>query len=99
MSGGFQSGAEGEAKDFADVSAFLHPRSVAVIGASDQPGNVGGAAVRFFRKFGSPCAVYPVNRRRESVAGLPGYPSVAELPSQPDLAILAVPASAVADAV
>ncbi len=84
------------AEDFADVSAFLRPRSVAVIGASDQPGNVGGAAVRFFRKFGSPCAVYPINRRRESVADLPGYPSVAELPSQPDLAILAVPASAVA---
>ena len=85
--------------DFADVSAFLHPGSVALIGASDQPGNLGGAAVRFFRKFGSPCAVYPVNRRRESVAGLPGYLSVAELPLRPELAILAVPASAVADAV
>ena len=87
------------ADDFADVSAFLHPRSVAVIGASDQPGNVGGAAVRFFRKFGSPCAVYPINRRRESVADLPGYLSVSELPVQPDLAILAVPASAVSSAV
>ncbi len=52
-------------EDFADVSAFLRPRSVAVIGASDQPGNVGGAAVRFFRKFKSPCVVYPVNRRGE----------------------------------
>ena len=83
------------ADDFADVSAFLHPRSVAVIGASDQPGNVGGAAVKFFRKFGSPCVIYPINQRRESVADLPGYLSVAELPSQPDLAILAVPASAV----
>jgi acyl-CoA synthetase (NDP forming) len=87
------------AEDFADVSAFLHPRSVAVIGASDQPGNVGGVAVRYFRKFGSPCTVYPVNRRRESVAGLPGYLSAAELPSQPDLAILAVPANAVPGAV
>ncbi len=87
------------ANDFADVSAFLHPRSVAVIGASDQPGNVGGAAVRFFRKFGSPCAVYPINRRRESVAGLPGYLSLSELPSLPDLAIFAVPASAVSGAV
>ena len=81
---------------FADVSRLLAPRSVAVIGASDQPGNIGGAAVRFFRKFASPCAVYPVNRGRDSVAGLPCFPSVADLPSPADLAILAVPAAAVA---
>jgi acyl-CoA synthetase (NDP forming) len=81
---------------FADVSRLLAPRSVAVIGASDQPGNIGGAAVRFFSKFASPCAVYPVNRGRDSVAGLPCFPSVAELPAPADLAILAVPAAAVA---
>ncbi len=52
MNAGFRP--EGEAEDFADVSRFLAPRSVAVVGASDQPGNVGGAAVRFFREFGSP---------------------------------------------
>ena len=87
------------AKEFADVSAVLRPRSVAVIGASDQPGNVGGAAVRFFRKFTSPCLVYPVNLRQEMVAGLPAFASVAALPSTPDLAILAVPAAAVPDAI
>ena len=72
---------------------------MAVIGASGRPGNIGGAAVRFFRKFKSPCIVYPVNRRGESVAGLSAYASVAELPSTPDLAILAIPAAAVAGAV
>jgi acetate---CoA ligase (ADP-forming) len=81
---------------FADVSRLLAPRSVAVIGASDSPGNVGGATVRFFGKFASPCAVYPVNRGRDSVAGLRCYPSVADLPHPADLAILAVPAAAVA---
>jgi acetate---CoA ligase (ADP-forming) len=99
MSAGFQSEGEGETEDFADVSRFLAPRSIAVVGASDQPGNVGGAAVRFFRKFGSPCAVYPVNRGRATVAGLPCYPSVAELPAAPDLAILAVPAPSVSAAI
>jgi len=84
---------------FADVSAFLRPRSVAVIGASDRPGNVGGAAVRFFRKFHSPCVVYPVNSRGEPVAGLAAYPSVSALPEAADLAILAVPAAAVPEAV
>ena len=80
---------------FADVSRLLAPRAVAVIGASDQPGNVGGAAVRFFRKFASPCTVWPVNLGRDTVAGLTCYPSVADLPDQADLAILAVPAAVV----
>jgi acyl-CoA synthetase (NDP forming) len=87
------------AGEFADVSGLLAPRSVAIIGASDQPGNVGGAAVRFFRKFASPCVVWPVNRGRDSVAGLPCYKSVADLPARADLAILAVPAAAVAQVV
>src|SRR5262245_63316384 len=56
---------------FADVSRLLEPRSIAVIGASDQPGNLGGAAVRYLQKFGYRGAVWPVNPGRESVAGLP----------------------------
>jgi acetate---CoA ligase (ADP-forming) len=86
-------------KAFADVSRLLAPRTIAVIGASDQPGNVGGAAVRFFRKFASPCTVWPVNPGRDSVAGLPCYRRVADLPSAADLAILAVPAAAVVQVV
>lgn len=80
---------------FADVSRLLAPRSVAVIGASDQPGNVGGAAVRFFRKFAAPCAVWPVNPGRDTVAGMTCYHSLSELPVPADMAILAVPAPAV----
>ena len=72
---------------------------MAVIGASDRPGNIGGAAVRFFRKFNSPCVVYPVNSRGEPVAGLPAYPSMAALPQAADLAILAVPAAAVPETI
>jgi len=84
---------------FTDVSRLLAPRSVAVIGASDQPGNVGGAAVRFFVKFAAPCAVWPVNPGRDCVAGLACYRGVRDLPSPADLAILAVPAPAVAQVV
>ena len=78
-----------------DLSRLLAPASIAVVGASDEPGNFGGASVRFMRKFGSPCAVWPVNPRRDTVAGLPCYPSLAALPGPPDLAVLAVPARAV----
>jgi acetyltransferase len=78
---------------------LLEPRSIAVIGASDQPGNLGGTAVRHLRKFGYPGAVWPVNPRRVTVAGLPCFPTVASLPGRPDLAILAIAADAVADLV
>jgi acetate---CoA ligase (ADP-forming) len=99
MSSGFQPEEVGGAGDFVDVSRFLAPRSIAVVGASDQPGNVGGAAVRFFRKFGSPCTVYPVNRGGGTVAGAPCYSSVAELPATPDFAILAIPPPSVSAAI
>ncbi len=82
---------------FADVSGLLEPKSIAVIGASDQPGNLGGTAVRYLRKFGYPGAVWPVNPRRETVAGLPCFPRPASLPGPADLAILAVGADAIVD--
>ena len=87
------------AERFADVSALLAPRTVAVIGASDASGNVGGAAVRFFRKFSSPCTVWPVNPGRDQVAELPCYPNLAAMPGRADLAILAVPAASVTQVV
>ncbi|WP_162606546.1 acetate--CoA ligase family protein [Jiangella asiatica] len=85
--------------DFADLTGLLRPRSVAVVGASDRPGNVGGAAVRRLRRFGFPGAIVPVNPRRADVDGIPCVPSVAASPEPPDLAILAVPAGATPDLV
>ncbi|WP_049564084.1 acetate--CoA ligase family protein [Streptomyces sp. SBT349] len=85
--------------DFAELTSLLQPRSVAVIGASDQPGNVGGAAVRRLRRFGFPGDIWPVNPRRSSVDGLPCHPGVADLPGAADLAILAVPAAVTPDLV
>lgn len=80
----------------ADLSPLLAPRSIAVIGASDRDGNVGGRAVRLLRKFGYPGPIWPVNPQRATVADLPCYPSPRDLPQPADLAILAVPAPAIA---
>jgi acyl-CoA synthetase (NDP forming) len=84
---------------FPDLSRLLAPRSIAVIGASDQPGNLGGTAVRFLRKFGYPGAIWPVNPRRETVAGLPCFPKPATTPGPADLAIIAIGADAIVDMV
>jgi len=78
-----------------DLVHLLEPESVAVIGASDQPGSLGGRAVGLLRKFHFPGPIWPVNPKRATVAELPCYPSVRELPGRPDLAIIAVGAASV----
>ncbi len=75
---------------FEDVRPLLSPRSVAIIGASDTPGNLGGTAVGFLKRFGFPGGIYPVNPGRETVAGLPCYKTLGDLPESADLAIIAV---------
>lgn len=84
---------------FADVRPILEPRSIAVIGASDQPGNLGGETLKRLGKFGYPGRVWPVSRSAASVAGLPSFRGIAELPEVPELVILAIPASGLAQAI
>jgi acyl-CoA synthetase (NDP forming) len=80
---------------FGELTPLLAPRSVAVIGASDRAGNLGGLAVRFLRKFGYRGPIWPVNAGRSTVADMPCFASLAELPALPDMAIIAVPADGV----
>ena len=84
---------------FADVQRILEPRSIAVVGASEQPGNLGGATVRRLLKFAFPGRVVPVNRTGARVAGLESCPDIASLPQPCDLAILAIPATGLARAI
>lgn len=81
---------------FGALTPLLAPRSITVVGASDRDGNLGGTAIRFLRKFGFPGQVWPVNASRSAVADLPCFASLEDLPGTPDLAIVAVPAEAVA---
>lgn len=79
---------------------FLHePRSVAVIGASDDPDKIGGRPIRYLRDFGFGGRILPVNRNRATVQGLPAYPDVSALPTVPDVALVAVPGLAATEAV
>ncbi|GAB2900779.1 acetate--CoA ligase family protein [Paraburkholderia jirisanensis] len=90
---------QAEHRPFGELTPLIAPRSIAVIGASDRPGNLGGIAVSYLRKFRYAGDVWPVNAGRTSVAELRCYTSLADLPGTPDLAIVAVPADAVFDVV
>lgn len=83
---------------FADISGLLSPNSVAVIGASDRPGNFGGDTVRRLIKFKFPGPIWPISRTGGEVAGLKSYGSIRDLPGVPELVILAIPADGLLEA-
>lgn len=87
------------ASRFLDASGLLNPTAIAVVGASEKPGNIGGDTVRRLTKFPFPGPVWAVNPSSSSVAGVPCFASLAELPGVPDLVIMAVPAPAVIETV
>src|SRR3712207_5893320 len=77
--------------DFASLDALVRPRSVALIGASDEPARIGGRPIAYMKSQGFKGGIYPVNPKRRTVQGLTAYPSVPDLPEAPDLGIVAVP--------
>ncbi|MBL8697634.1 MAG: acetate--CoA ligase family protein [Alphaproteobacteria bacterium] len=84
---------------FRDLTRLLSPRSIAVVGASDRAGNLGGDTVQRLRKFGFPGPVWPVNPNAQTVGGLPCFARVEDLPAAPDLAIFALPAAALLESI
>ena len=83
----------------ASIHKFFHPRSVAVIGASRRQDTIGQALVRNLVMGDYTGRVYAVNPTATAVSGMPAYTSVAEIPDEVDVAIVAVPAEAVQDVV
>lgn len=72
------------------LESLLRPRSIAVVGASDNPNKVGGRPLKYLLEQGYAGRVYAVNPRQASVQGLPSHPSLDALPEVPDAAVLCV---------
>ena len=75
-----------------DLDRFFHPRTIAVIGASDTPGRPATTMFAKLRAWGEAhgVAVHPVNPNRTEVDGLPCLASVADVPGELDLAAILV---------
>lgn len=84
---------------FAGLTPLLAPHSIAVLGASSDATRIGGRPIAYMRAQGFQGALYPVNPNRAEIQGLKAYPSVADLPETPDVAIVAVPADLAASAI
>lgn len=74
------------------LDPLLQPRSIAMIGASNNPGRIGGMPLDLLRHFEYAGAVYPINPKYEEVFGYKCYPEIEALPEAPDLAVLAIAA-------
>ncbi|MGC8794986.1 MAG: acetate--CoA ligase family protein, partial [Bryobacteraceae bacterium] len=74
------------------LDVFFRPESVAVIGATENPGSVGRTVLwnLITSPFGG--TVYPVNPRRASVLGVKAYPNIKAVPEKVDLAVVITPA-------
>jgi acetate---CoA ligase (ADP-forming) len=81
----------------AAVRRVLEPASIAVVGASRRRGTVGGELLHNVLASGFPGPVYPVNPSARTIQGVPAFRSIAAIPGRLDLAVVAVPATAVAD--
>jgi len=75
------------------VHNLLHPRSVALIGASTDPDKIGYAVLGNLLRADFTGPVFPVNAEHRSVRGVRAYPSVLDIPDPVDLAVVAVPAA------
>lgn len=74
----------------------FHPRSIAIVGASSDPGAPGHRFVKTNVEFGFE-NVYPINPSAEEIRGLPAYDSVLDVPDEIDLAIVVLRAEVVPD--
>ncbi|RKJ95435.1 acetate--CoA ligase family protein [Alicycliphilus denitrificans] len=72
------------------LASALAPRSVAVIGASENIHKIGGRPIHYMQRHGFQGAIYPINPAREEIQGHRSYASLAALPEAPDLAVIAL---------
>jgi acyl-CoA synthetase (NDP forming) len=70
------------------IDRLLQPRSVAIIGASADPGKTAGRPVAYLQKHGFSGRIMPVNPKADRIGDLPCYADIASLPETPDVAIV-----------
>lgn len=77
---------------------LMEPRSVAVIGASNEQGKIGNSVMRNLIDGGFAGEIHPVNPKADDILGRKAYKSVTDVPGEVDVAVFAIPAKFVASA-
>ncbi|MET9592725.1 acetate--CoA ligase family protein [Streptomyces sp. NPDC006516] len=77
---------------------LMEPRSIAVIGASNEQGKIGNSVMRNLIDGGFAGEIHPVNPKADDILGRKAYKSVTDVPGEVDVAVFAIPAKFVASA-
>jgi acetyltransferase len=78
-----------------NLDALFSPRSVAVIGVSPKPGNLGALVLRNLRSGGFAGPLWAVSRQAGEIDGVRVWPGLDSLPLAPDMAVICTPAASV----
>jgi len=81
------------------MKQFFYPESIAVIGASEGTEKIGGKTLDAIISHGYEGRIYPIHPRHTHIGGLKAYPDVVSIEDKIDLAIIAIPAQLVCEAV
>lgn len=85
--------------DFSAFDAIMNPGNVAILGASDNPLRIGGRSLSYMLRRPFLGGLWPVNPNRTTVQGVPAFSQPKDIPGRPDVAIVALPARLVPDAI
>jgi len=81
------------------LARLMRPRAVAIVGATPEPGTIGGAVLGNLERCGYRGSIHLVSRRAKEINGRPCVPAIDDLPDGVDAAVLVVPQQAVSEAV
>ena len=78
-----------------NLNPLLHPKSIAILGASQNADKIVGKPLYFLQKHGYAGKIYPVNPKYKEISGIPCYPSLAKVPGEIDVVLIGLPAEGV----
>lgn len=77
------------------MNRLMHPKSIAVIGASEGEGKIGNSVMLNLVNGGYQGEIYPVHPKQETILDKKAYKSVTDIPGDVDVAVFAIPAKLV----
>jgi len=81
------------------LEKLLNPKSIAIIGAGDNPLRINGRTLMFMLRHRSGAKLLPVNPNRDEVQGIPCYRRIQDLPETPDVGMVIVNKALVSEAI
>jgi acetyl coenzyme A synthetase (ADP forming)-like protein len=81
------------------MTRMFRPRSIAVVGASEQDGKIGNSVMKNLINGGFEGEIYPINPKADRILGKQVYKDVSDLPDGVDLAVFCIPAKFVVDTI